>query len=102
MLSKRWLTKTDEKQLLLLIDDIENGLINKDYWLPIRDESRKHFLNPDWTHFIGVFDENKLVAASALFLNPFDYEETARAIGKRVVVDVSEDAWFQKAIEGII
>lgn len=75
------LDQSHEKALEELIAAIETNLPDPTWWLPIKPEARKNFLNPAWTRFIGVEIEDSLIAASGLFLNPFEYGESARLLG---------------------
>ena len=70
----RQLTEKDRESLLNLIDTIEEKLENKTWWLPISAEALENFFNKDWTIFYGAFDGEKLVAASALFINKYYFE----------------------------
>lgn len=72
----RELISSDETDLSILIEKIESSLINKDYWLPINDTSRLHFLDKRWTRFYGAFERGELVGASALFLNQHEFGES--------------------------
>ncbi len=76
MITLRKLRKTDEEQLTSLINTIETNLPNKKFWLPINNISREHFLDDDWTYFLGLFDGDKLIGASGLFLNEHEYKES--------------------------
>lgn len=64
-----------------LIETVEVALPDSAWWLPIKQEARDNFLNPSWTRFIGVEDEFGLVAASGLFLDSFEYGESAKLLG---------------------
>lgn len=75
-ITTRKLTISDKEQLYNLIEEIETTLSNKDFWLPINKISKDHFFDEKWTIFYGAFDGNKLIGASALFLNPHEYEES--------------------------
>jgi len=72
----RQLNKSDEISLINLINEIENSLIDKTWWLPIKKEARENFFNKEWTIFYGAFENSKLIGASALFLNEYEYGET--------------------------
>ncbi len=89
MITLRKLRKTDETQLLQLIKTIEDGLTDKKFWLPINDISREHFLDDDWTYFLGLFDDEKLIGASGLFLNKHEFEESL-SYCKNVKMPVAE------------
>jgi len=45
----RKLTIKDSESLEQLIAIIETTLENKEFWLPINEESRRHFFDGDWT-----------------------------------------------------
>ena len=89
MITLRKLIKTDETQLLNLIKTIEKNLPNKKFWLPINDISKKHFLDDDWTYFLGLFDNKKLIGASGLFLNEHEFGESL-SYCKNVKMPVAE------------
>ncbi len=72
----RELVMSDEASLTVLIEKIESALINKDFWLPINDTSRMHFLDKKWTRFYGAFEDEKLIGASALFLDQHEFGES--------------------------
>ena len=69
----RKLTPNDKPQLDNLIKKIESSLPHKDWWLPIPSTAYEHFFDEAWTLFCGAFDQEKLVGASALFFNEFEY-----------------------------
>ena len=70
------LTKEDARRLSALIRTVEENLTRKEFWLPVNETSAAHFFDPDWTEFWGVFEEDRLIAASALFFNPHEYGES--------------------------
>lgn len=72
----RELVMSDEDSLSTLIEKIESALINKEFWLPINDTSRTHFLDKKWTRFYGAFENGELIGASALFLNHHEFGES--------------------------
>ena len=76
----RKLTIDDKSNVDNLIDTIEENLEQKDFWLPINTISREHFFDDTWTEFYGVFDNSKLVAASALFYNDHEFKESAASL----------------------
>lgn len=76
MLELRKLEKCDSNKLEGLINQVENNLENELFWLPISIESREHFFNDEWTYFLGMFDNDKLIAAAGLFLNKNEYAES--------------------------
>ena len=78
----RKLTDSDSEALFSLIEDIESTLVSRDFWLPIKDTSREHYFNPSWTEFYGAFDGDRLVGASALFYNPFEFGESVGQINE--------------------
>lgn len=41
-----------------------------------KKNSKENFFNEEWTIFLGAFDKEELIGASALFLNKYEYEET--------------------------
>jgi len=71
----RILSQEDEKSLDDLIYEIENSLIDKTWWLPIKKEEKKHYFNPQKILFFGGFIDGKLIGASALFLDVNDYSD---------------------------
>ena len=75
----RELTRADSDALAKLIKEIERNVINPKWWLTVKETARAHFFDKDWTVFYGYFDNGELIGASALFLNPFEYEESAVA-----------------------
>ena len=77
----RKLTLTDKMQLDCLINEVENTLVNKTYWLPITETSREHFFDDEWTFFLGAFENGKLVGAVGLFFNENEYGESKRVLG---------------------
>lgn len=77
----RKLTVDDRSNLENLINTIETNLEQRAFWLPINTTSREHFFDPAWTEFYGVFENSKLIAASALFYNEHEFKESAEAIG---------------------
>lgn len=76
MLFIRQLKKENSSQLNELIFQIESSIQNKKWWLPINETSRNHFFDEDWTYFLGLFDNDKLIGASALFFNKHEYGES--------------------------
>ena len=70
------LEKDDEEKLFDLIKQIEDNLQDKKWWLPINTISKKHFFDDEWTYFLGLFDNNKLIGASALFFNEHEFAES--------------------------
>ena len=76
----RKLTLKDKPQLDNLIQKIEASLPHQDWWLPIPAEAYEHFFDEEWTLFCGAFDNEKLVGASALFFNEFEYGKAASYI----------------------
>ena len=81
MLEYRKLEEDDESRLSTLINIIEADLSDATWWLPIKTEAKDHFFDNSWTIFQGAFEKGELVAASGLFLNPFEYGECADIIG---------------------
>lgn len=79
-ISFRRLNKDDKVALDNLIKEIESCLVCKEWWLPILKTSYDHFFDDDWTLFCGAFCNNQLVAASALFFNPFEYSQSLNQI----------------------
>lgn len=73
--------ESDRRALDTLVAEIEKTNNNKLFWLPISDESRDHFLDSDWTIFMGAFRQDKLIGALGLFLNENEYGESRDAIG---------------------
>ena len=76
----REINLSDEKQLDSLIEEVESNLENRLFWLPISDTSRSHFFDATWTHFVGAFDHDTLVAAVGLFFNENEYGENIEAL----------------------
>ncbi|MBR2300159.1 MAG: GNAT family N-acetyltransferase [Alphaproteobacteria bacterium] len=72
----RKLALNDKPQLDDLIKKIESSLPHHDWWLPIPQEAYDHFFDESWTLFCGAFDKEKLIGASALFFNEFEYGKT--------------------------
>ena len=72
----RKLTHEDSGALEELITVIESNLENKYFWLPIKEEARKHFWDEEWTEFYGLFQDGRLVAAAALFFNEYEFGES--------------------------
>ncbi len=84
----RKLEVTDKESLEKLICEIEQTLQKEgkeSYWLPISDASREHFLDDNWTIFMGAFKQNqgseKLIGAMGLFLNENEYGKSCEVIG---------------------
>lgn len=67
------LKKKHSEILDALIEEIEKNLVDKRWWLPINEVSRKNFLNDEWCYFLGLFDRRKLIGASCLFFNEHEY-----------------------------
>ncbi len=80
MMEKRKITLQDRDALERLIAEVENSLKNEYFWLPIKEEARKHFFDDEWTEFYGVFQEGELIAAIALFLNEYEYGESLKQL----------------------
>lgn len=76
----RKLTENDGKKLNELIDRIEFSIENKKWWLPIKEVARNNFFNDEWTYFLGMFVSENLIAASALFLNEYEYGDSLESI----------------------
>lgn len=74
------LTIDNKCELEELITNIEDNLENDKWWLPIQEKAYENFFNEDWTIFVGAFDNNKLVGASALFFNEFEYGESVSTL----------------------
>ena len=77
----RKLTESDGEALWDLISVIESTLVSRDFWLPIKKDSGDHFLDDSWTEFHGAFDGDRLVGASALFFNSFEFGESLEKLG---------------------
>ena len=71
----RILTIKDKDSLMELIKTVEDSLENKEWWLPIKEEESKNYFNSDKILFFGGFIKNKLVGASALFVDHNDFDE---------------------------
>lgn len=80
MIKIRKLNIKDKDKLYSLIKLIEDNLFNNAFWLPIQEKAKANFFNEDWTVFLGAFNEDKLIGASALFLNKHEYEETVESL----------------------
>lgn len=80
MLKIRKIKKEEKEQLNNLIAVIETSIKNKSWWLPINQLAKEHFFDDDWTVFFGLFDDNRLVGASALFLNEHEYGESLKQL----------------------
>ena len=78
----RKLTESDRDALWALIADIESTLVSRDFWLPIKEAAREHYFDDSWTEFYGAFDGDRLVGASALFYNSFEFGESLSMLGK--------------------
>ncbi len=78
------LTKADRPALFSLIDVIESRLENKAFWLPLNDVAKLHFFDDEWTEFYGMFEDDHLVGAAALFYNEFEFGESLRHLGRRI------------------
>ena len=72
----RQLKKNDETKLYDLISQIETNLQEPKFWLPINSVSKNHFFDEDWTYFLGLFDNDKLIGACALFFNEHEFGES--------------------------
>lgn len=81
MIVFRQLEQDDSESLYMLINDIECSLPDATWWLPIKKTAQEHFFDKSWTIFYGAFDKDKLVAASGLFINPYEYAECAIQLG---------------------
>lgn len=77
----RKLNAEDETQLNTLIHEVENGLKEEKFWLPIGEVSKIHFFDDEWTYFLGAFVEEQLIGAVALFFNENEYGESIRVLG---------------------
>lgn len=76
----RKLNIKDKDKLFSLINLIEDNLSNNAFWLPIQEKAKDNFFNEDWVVFLGAFNDDKLIGASALFLNKYEYEETVESL----------------------
>jgi RimJ/RimL family protein N-acetyltransferase len=70
----------DKNKLLKLIKNTEKTLTNKKLWLPIKEKVKDNLFNKNFLCFLGAFDNNKLIAASALFFDEFEYKDTVKAV----------------------
>ena len=61
MLIYKKLTIYDKEKLEYLIKTIKINLSNNKWWLPINKILRDHFFDDDWTYFLGLFDDEKLI-----------------------------------------
>jgi len=73
----RKLNTDDKTQLFNLIKVIETNLPDNTWWLPIKEKAKEEFFNENWTIFVGAFENNILIGASALFLNEYEFGEAA-------------------------
>lgn len=78
MISTRQLKREDEGAFFSLIEKTEDSLSDKTWWLPIRQTAKQHFFDEQWCYILGLFDDDKLIGASCLFLNEFEYKDSAR------------------------
>lgn len=74
------LNKTNSNELEALINEVEENLKDKRFWLPIGDVSRNHFFDSSWTIFFGAFEDDRLIGAIGLFLNENEYGESQKSI----------------------
>lgn len=74
------LNKTNSNELETLINEVEENLKDKRFWLPIGDASRNHFFDSSWTIFFGAFEDDRLIGAIGLFLNENEYGESQKSI----------------------
>jgi RimJ/RimL family protein N-acetyltransferase len=82
MVSIRFLTSEDAKALDGLIEQIEDNLEQKEWWLPITKNSRSLFFDGKSAVIIGAFNEqNKLVASSGLFFYEVLSETNVSTLG---------------------
>lgn len=81
----RKLILSDKTQLENLITIIEDNLEHKDFWLPINQTSREHFFDDTWTEFYGMFDNCRLIGASALFYNKHEFGESLAQLNAPLV-----------------
>ncbi len=72
----RQLTNNDSKAFYDLIQITVESLEDQEFWLPIKDEVRKHFFDKSWTVLFGAFDGTTLIGAVGLFLNESEYSES--------------------------
>lgn len=77
----RKLTESDREALWELISVVESTLPRRDFWLPIEDVSGEHFLDDSWTEFHGAFEGDRLIGASALFYNVFEFGDNLEVLG---------------------
>lgn len=85
----RQLKKNDETKLYDLISQIETNLQEPKFWLPINSVSKNHFFDNDWTYFLGLFDNDELIGASALFFNEHEFGESLSHC-KNVKIPIAE------------
>ncbi len=76
----RKLELKDKDKLEELIIRISIEIENEYFWLPINNESREHFFDKKWTYFLGMFEEDELIAAVGLFFNRNEYEESEKIL----------------------
>jgi len=81
MIEFRILTKNDEKILDDCINEIEKTIENHDWWLPIHQKEKNLFLDENRTVFLGAFDKDKLIGASALSLKEEDFSQYSSLLG---------------------
>lgn len=77
----RKLTESDRDALWELVSVVESTLVRSDFWLPIEEVSREHFLDDSWTEFHGAFEGDRLIGASALFYDIFEFGENLDVLG---------------------
>ena len=71
----------DNLQLKTLILETEDSLKDERFWLPITAKSREHFLDEEWTYFLGAFKNEKLIGAVGLFFNDNEYGDSQKILG---------------------
>ncbi|MCK9576962.1 MAG: GNAT family N-acetyltransferase [Clostridia bacterium] len=60
----------NKQELLELATLITNNLTNKLSYITYNEEEVSHMFNDDYAIYLGAFKHNKLIATSAIFLNP--------------------------------
>ena len=74
-MTTRILTKEEEGDLFELIEKIEQGISNKEWWLPIKEKERSIFFDKDKNLIMGLFDQDRLIGATMLTIDKDVFEE---------------------------
>lgn len=68
---------SDTEQFYELVREVEDNLASPAYWLPMTEIAKEHFFDDYWTYFLGAYEDEKLIVAVGLFLNEYEYGESA-------------------------